>query len=542
MLADTIQTPATQSPQSKNKLRAWLDQPNNRNIVSVLALGFFFIIIMVAVLIVQRQLRDRNATAPNAPASQPEAAAGICSLQFTVPPATPGPLNFTCTKSAYSNDPRNGNPEQGGRYYLLAEKEVFRPGELVVFDVVFINNGTYTIDLEMVDSFADRNISNFLEFVDSECGVGAFNPTTNTLTCQVADVAPQNSPVFSAQKHRSFRMRVKPTTPSGTSITNTVVINQIALEATPPPDSLAAGTNEQPRNAPSGSRSCRVTIRVETPPVSPTPTPTPPVFSCNSICKSDAQCQTANSNYFCYYSPNQDSTTGFCRLRTNPTSNQCLAATPTPTPSPTSTPRPTATPSPTATVTPSPTTTPSYACNSGCSTDAQCQGVNAGYICHPDLKVCRLDTNRNSSSCQAPANSYACNSSCTTNAQCQTANGSYICSSGQCRLDSNPAASNCQPNNYVPPTPTVGCNQVCSSNADCSNPDHICSTTGNGNRCRLADYTNSESCTKPQTVSTPGQPTLPQELPQTGAFDDFNLWIKAGLAALGIGAALLLLL
>lgn len=541
-----LATSAQQNPK-QSRFKTWLAQPNNRNIFSVLALGFFFVIVMLGVLIAQRQLANRDATAPNAPASQPEAAAGICTLQFTVPPASPGPLNFNCTKSAYANDPRNGNPEQGGRYYLLTEKSVFRPSEIVVFDVVFINNGTYTIDLEMVDSFSDRNISNILEFVDSECGVGAFNPTTNTLTCQIADVPPQGSTTISSTKHRSFRMRVKPGVTSGTSVTNTVRITPIAIDDPDGPggpgDQLAAGTSETPnRTALPESRACAITIRIETPPATPSPTPTPPTYACNSVCKSDSQCQTANSNYFCYYSandtvPTNDTvTTGRCRLKTNPTEAACkIAATPSPTPTPRVSPTPTPTPTPT------PAT---YACNGGCSTDAQCQTVNAGYVCHPDLRVCRLDSNRSSTSCQPQTNTYACNSSCSTNAQCQTANGSYICSNGQCRLGSNPTASNCLSTTYVPPTPTVGCNQNCANNSDCTNPDHICATTADGNRCRLADYTNSENCARPPQVvtSTPGtQPELPQELPQTGALD-FGVWVKAGLAALGIGAVLLLLL
>lgn len=541
----------TQPPAQKNQSRfsTWLAKPNNRNIFAVLGLGFFFVIVMVGVLIAQQQLANRDITAPNAPVSQPDAALNSCTMQFTVPAETPGPLNFNCTKSAYANDPRNGNPEQGGRYYLLTEKTVFRPNEIIVFDVVFLNNGTYTIDLEMVDSFSDRNISTVLEFMDSECGVGAFDPRTNTLTCQVADVAPggiSSGGIGNAnQKHRSFRMKVKPNVASGTSVTNTVRITPISIDDSNllgnSGDSLIAGTGDTPtRTALPNSRSCAVTIRIETPPVSPAPSPTPPTYACNSICKSDTQCQTADANYICYYgqTSEQDTATGRCRLKANPTEAVCkIAASPSPTPRVSPSPTPTPTPS----VTPTPQT---YSCNGGCSTDEQCRTVNAGYICHPDLKVCRLDTNRNSTSCQPSTNTYACNSTCTTNAQCQTANGGYICSNGQCRLGSNPTATSCLPTTYVPPTPTVGCNQVCANNADCTNPDHICATTAEGNRCRLADYTNSESCSRPpQSVpSTPGQqPELPQELPQTGALD-FGVWVKAGLAALGIGAVLLLLL
>jgi hypothetical protein len=61
-------------------------------------------------------------------------------------------------------------------------------------------------------------------------------------------------------------------------------------------------------------------------------------------------------------------------------------------------------------------------------------------------------------------------------------------------------------------------------------------------QCRDVDYPNSPDCRPPQqVVTTPGQPQLPQELPQSGA-EDFDIWIKAGLGILATGALLLLLL
>ncbi|NCN07037.1 MAG: hypothetical protein GW946_04335, partial [Candidatus Pacebacteria bacterium] len=92
-----------------------------------------------------------------------------------------------------------------------------------------------------------------------------------------------------------------------------------------------------------------------------------------------------------------------------------------------------------------------------------------------------------------------------------------------------------------PPPPAVGCNEVCSTNADCSNSDHICYTTPEGeNLCRLANYLNSTTCTEPAQVVVV-QPELPPELPQTGPADWLN-WVKTGLVTLGVGAILLLLL
>lgn len=175
-------------------------------------------------------------------------------------------------------------------------------------------------------------------------------------------------------------------------------------------------------------------------------------------------------------------------------------ATPTPSPSVTPTPTPTVSPSVTPTPTPTPSSTP---------------GVT-------------------------PSPTYSCNSSCSTNAQCATANSNFICSNGSCRLSSNPSSTTCS---------TVGCNEVCSSNSDCSNTSHICS----GGRCRLDSNPDSSTCTPPSTTTTtttttvaqqtgtPSQPTLPAELPQTGA-EDFGTWLKAGVVILLGGAALLLFL
>lgn len=220
---------------------------------------------------------------------------------------------------------------------------------------------------------------------------------------------------------------------------------------------------------------------------------------------------------------------------------------PTPSVSPSPSPTPSVSPSPSPSVSPSPS--PTYSCNSTCTTDAQCQTVNAGYVCSNDHgNRCRLDSNRGSESCTPQTSTYACNSDCTTNAQCQTVNSNYICSNSKCRLSSNPTATNCQPQVVVQPSPTVGCNETCVTNADCSNNSHICYTTPDGsNRCRLDNYVNSETCTPPTTTvasaspSASSQPQLPAELPETGP-REWGQVIMAGIGIVLAGAALLLLL
>lgn len=121
----------------------------------------------------------------------------------------------------------------------------------------------------------------------------------------------------------------------------------------------------------------------------------------------------------------------------------------------------------------------------------------------------------------------------------------------RCRLNENKSNTQCQDTTVASPvsspttetqaTPAVGCNQTCTTNSDCSNPDHICSNVGEGqNVCRLSTNVNSSSCASAITQTTQ-QPSLPAELPQTGA-TDIATWAKAGLGALGLGMMLLLLL
>ncbi len=92
-------------------------------------------------------------------------------------------------------------------------------------------------------------------------------------------------------------------------------------------------------------------------------------------------------------------------------------------------------------------------------------------------------------------------------------------------------------------TPVVGCNDICVTNADCSNASHICfAVSETENRCRLETNPTNSSCQNPAAVVTQAQqPVLPEALPETGP-EDWGNWLKAGLAILGIGAALLLML
>ncbi len=96
-------------------------------------------------------------------------------------------------------------------------------------------------------------------------------------------------------------------------------------------------------------------------------------------------------------------------------------------------------------------------------------------------------------------------------------------------------------------TPVIGCNEICVTNADCSNSNHICFVISETeNRCRLETNPVDMNCQNPvaevtQPAQVAQQPALPEALPETGP-EDWGNWLKAGLAILGIGAALLLML
>jgi hypothetical protein len=113
------------------------------------------------------------------------------------------------------------------------------------------------------------------------------------------------------------------------------------------------------------------------------------------------------------------------------------------------------------------------------------------------------------------------------------------------------------------PTPTpelLACgDQGCSDNFDCAS-GLICVTADNGNNyCGEPDYksacadnpSDTNCCTKPGEETTPtptfvltttgDQPELPEELLRTGP-EDWLRYLQAGLATLGVGALLLLLL
>lgn len=58
-----------------------------------------------------------------------------------------------------------------------------------------------------------------------------------------------------------------------------------------------------------------------------------------------------------------------------------------------------------------------YACNSTCTTDAQCQTSNPGYVCDPSARTCRLASNPTSTTCEPLAAAACLNISLNVNGQ-----------------------------------------------------------------------------------------------------------------------------
>ena len=85
-----------------------------------------------------------------------------------------------------------------------------------------------------------------------------------------------------------------------------------------------------------GNDICNLTVVAITPTPTPTNTPTltpTPAPECNQACSSDDYCQRSNLEYICYL-VNQATNDKRCRLKDNPTNEQCVAPTNTPTPTP----------------------------------------------------------------------------------------------------------------------------------------------------------------------------------------------------------------
>lgn len=197
----------------------------------------------------------------------------------------------------------------------------------------------------------------------------------------------------------------------------------------------------------------------------------------------------------------------------------------------------TPTPSPNASVTPKPSSTPiALACGaSNCDSDDDCQDE---YVCSRadnGIKYCHLNYSLTKAKCEANPSVAAC---CTVVTPTPTASP---------QASATPVAVS---------EPVVGCNDICVSNADCTNSTHICYTvSGNESRCRLATNVTSSTCNLSVTSNTSQasqvvvqqqspqyyQPNLPSTLPQTGP-EDWLVWAKTGLAGLGVGLVLLLLL
>lgn len=217
--------------------------------------------------------------------------------------------------------------------------------------------------------------------------------------------------------------------------------------------------------------------------------------------------------------------------------------------------------------TPTPTLNPDLpACNEACSQDNNC--ADANHTCSEG--VCRLTSNPNSTTCQAPDGTTPtatpqisptpnpttnpdlanCNEACSSHNDC--ADLLHSCQGNVCRLTSNPGSTSCsRPDNTQPPavprTPNTPpqCNAPCTSNTQCTTFNHVC----HQGTCRLSSNLDSVSCSAAITYQSNTtqlgqmnqQPNTPTVLPSSGA-KDFAAWLLAGVGAVVAGAVILLLL
>ncbi|MCA9369599.1 MAG: hypothetical protein H6774_01775 [Pseudomonadales bacterium] len=354
-------------------------------------------------------------------------------------------------------------------------------------------------------------------------------------------------------------MRLEPTgnqlqslsTGSAQKLTNTVRL--IPCESCGTGGMEQTGVGEQPTQS-EGVCSAQIEIT----------TPTEPTLSCNSACtpgavtgsRTDMCAQQLGGGYSCVQvldkpeDPNEP--THRCRLTNNPTDEQCkeiiVINPPSPKPAP-------------------------PACNSLCTPsedpekDECTLNLGSQYLCLDATGSstseilseyrCRLKANPTNEQCVDPNRKMTCNSTCTLSLtndevdECEQDLGSeYVCANvssstekilTRCRLKANTGDVSCKQQTGPTATP---------SSAPSANPSATPQTSPAVSSTPSAspDTSSSQSpspttgITGTQPSPTPStQPVLPQELPQTGAFDS-SVLLKVGMVIVTLGAAILLLL
>jgi uncharacterized repeat protein (TIGR01451 family) len=451
-----------------------------------------------------RQYLIRDTVAPTAPDRSQASIDKVqdCSVSFDVAPPESG---INCVKQAYRDELSN----TPGDYELTQVQTAFAPGDTIVYSFVISNTGDQIATVTATDSLsiniADDVYFNY-DFLDSNCGANAYQD--RTITCTAEDLPAGGSETFTFRIQLSDQIDTDMTLSNMVQITDGTINNECSVDVSisTPIEAYCNETCSTDNDCVESNHSCieDVCRLTEYPNSETCEVPEEPAY-CNEGCSENSDC--VESNHSCIGD--------VCRLTENPSSETCE-------------------PQITA-----------Y-CGEYCATNGDC--IEADHTCYNN--ECRLATNPTNVSCNPPVEDPTptpetaayCGEYCATNSDC--IQGDHICYFNQCRLAEYPDRQDCTAptqqivttNQYVEPTPTVGCNQDCLSNRDCSNNDHICYEGS----CRLSTYPASTSCTIPAAPVSPDQPKMPEELPKSGS-DDLINWIKAGIGILGAGALLLLL-
>lgn len=377
---------------------------------TLLALIGVGIVAVVAVIAVAVSLYTQTGLfAPTAPESRPSAdviQSNTCSLEINIP----FDGEFQCVKRIFADEFDN----TPGNYNLRQLVQTVGAGDVIVWAIDIENTGTENVTISLTDVLSGEGLE-LLEFMDSDCGEGAYNAETRTLSCQIPNLT------AGSQARRTFRARVSNTAPVESTIKNTVTLVDTTATA--------------------------VTCSVVT-----TVTQETEQRQCNESCQTDKECD-ASSGHVC-----AETAQGFfCRNTACLNDATCACNTPTPTSTLTNT--PTLTPTNTLTSTPSPTPgtggfspTPTFT-NTPTPTNTNTPTPTFTKTPTPTSTLTSTPTNTPTSTL-TPTPVLGCNDSCTVNADCSNAN--HICydNNGQkvCRLADHPQSTQCAP---ATPTPTM---------------------------------------------------------------------------------------
>jgi uncharacterized repeat protein (TIGR01451 family) len=255
------------------------------------------------------QLRQQP-VAPNAPTSQPQAAADqlppACQLSFSLaltpsPSPTATPVAIICSnKYAYrdvqGNTAANYDTTAANR---LSNNATVTPGQKIVYEVV-AGPANRTAAYVITDT-----LSSGVTFLDSDPAC-QYTATNRRVTCTMSTTATTAKYRVSINPNATGTVgntaTVTPTGGAGSTCSFSLVIQG----STPTPSPTPTGTPTAPPST-------------GTP--APTPTPTSPP-GCNSTCTTNAQC---TNSMICYIP--SGSTTGNCRNPSCQTSTSCVCAT-----------------------------------------------------------------------------------------------------------------------------------------------------------------------------------------------------------------------